>query len=263
MVERRRSRSRRRLRVLRNAALLFALVTAGTTQAEEAAVRAREILDRVDDLFRGSSSTGRATMRVTTEHWTRSLTLEFTTEGKEKSLIRVLAPKKERGTATLKVGNDLWNYLPKVKRVVKLPSSMMSASWMGSHLTNDDLVKESRMAEDYDFTITFEGERDGREVIEITCIPKEDAVVEWGKVVVVVEASSRLPLRLDYHDEDLALVRTMTYEDVRELGGRRLPARFTVVPSEEPEESTVVGWETMEFDAHLGSDVFTLRSLQK
>ena len=118
---------------------------------------AKEILDKVDDLYRGTSSHGKMTMEVVTSHWNRTLSLEFWSKGKDKSLVRILAPLKEKGTATLRSGNEIWNYLPKVNRVVKLPSSMMSASWMGSHFTNDDLVKQSRFADDYTFEVTRQG----------------------------------------------------------------------------------------------------------
>jgi hypothetical protein len=248
---------RRRIEFL--ACLLLVFVWRPAT----AAVDARQILDRVDDLFRGRSAQGRASMTVTTAHWTRTLDLEFWSEGKERSLIRILAPQKEKDTATLKVGNDMWNYLPKVKRVIKLPSTAMSASWMGSHLTNDDLVKESRMADDYTTTVTFEGERDGRRVIELTCLPKAEAAVVWGKVVVLVRAEDLLPLEVPFFDEDLRLARTIRYSEVRTLGGRELPTMLTVVPADKPAESTVIRYDAIEFDVPLASDTFSLRTLQR
>ncbi len=223
----------------------------------------KEILDRVDDLFRGISSHGRMTMKITTAHWKRSLTLEFWSEGKEKSLIRILAPKKEKGTATLRVGNDMWNYLPKVKRIIKLPSSMMSASWMGSHFTNDDLVKESRMAEDYTFEVTFEGEREGHKIVEVTCHPKPDAAVVWGKVVVTVRRVDYLPLNCIYYDEDLYRARTMIFSKIGRFGERRLPTVMTVVPEDKPNEKTEVVYEEMTFDLDLPPQTFSLRSLQR
>jgi hypothetical protein len=227
------------------------------------AATAREILDRVDDLFRGRAANGRASMTVTTEHWSRTLALEFWSEGKEKSLIRILAPQKEKDTATLKVGNDIWNYLPKVKRVIKLPSTAMAASWMGSHFTNDDLVKESRMADDYTYATTFEGERDGRRIVEITCLPRPEAAVVWGKVVVVVRADDLLPLEVHFFDEDLHPARTITYGEIRSLGGRTLPATLTVVPTDKPAESTVVRYEEIAYDVPLDPDTFSLRTLQR
>ena len=249
-------------------AIVLTLVLAGLGPASggvtpPTAPSAREILDHVDDLFRSASSHGRATMTVATEHWTRSLALEFWSKGKEQTLVRILAPQKEKGTATLRSGNDLWNYLPKVKRVIKLPSSMMSASWMGSHFTNDDLVKESRMTEDYTFEVAFEGERDGKPVAEIACLPRPEAAVVWGKVVVRVRKPDHLPLEVAYYDEDLRLARTLTYTDVRRLGGRELPATLRVVPADKPAESTVVTYEDIAFDLPLDDEAFSLRRLQE
>jgi len=224
---------------------------------------ARAILDKVDDLYRSRSSHARMVMRVVTEHWSRELTMEAWTKGKEKSLVRILAPKKEKGMATLKVGNDIWNWLPKVKRVMKVPSSMMSDSWMGSHFTNDDMVKESRMADDYDFQVTFSGERRGKQVVEITCIPKPQAPVEWGQVVVLVEDGSWLPLLMTYYDEDGELARTFTFSAVKKMGGRTIPTEMRIVPANKPGEYTLVRYQDIEFDVELPDDMFSLRRLRR
>ena len=248
------------------AVLLACTVASGLTAAaaaEEPPRNARAILDRVDDLFRGNSAHGTMTMTITTAHWTRTLSLEFWSRGTDKTLVRILAPTKEKDTATLRVGNELWNYLPKVKRVIKLPWSMMSASWMGSHFTNNDLVKESRMAEDYTFEQSFAGPRDGEEVIEIACLPKPDAAVVWGKVIVRVRRSDDLPLAIPYYDEKMQLARTMTFSDFKTLGGRLLPSKMTVVPADAPSESTLVSYDSIEFDPPLDDEVFSLRNLQR
>jgi len=223
----------------------------------------RQILDRVDDLFRGDSSHGRMTMRVKTAHWSRELTLEEWSKGKEKSLVRIRAPKKEKGTSTLKSGNDIWNYLPKVKRVIKLPSSMMGDSWMGSHFTNDDLVKESRMADDYDYSITFRGEDGGEKVTEVTCVPKAGAAVVWGKLVARVRDRDIMPLAVRYYNEDLKLARTMTFGDFRNFGNRSIPARTVIQPADKPKESTEVIQEELEFDVALDDSLFSLRNLSR
>jgi len=237
--------------------------TAVATATASTATDARAILDHVDDLFRGDSSHGRARMSVTTEHWKRALEMEFWSKGKDHSLIRITAPKKEEGTATLRSGNDLWNYLPKVKRVVKLPSSMLGASWMGSHFSNDDLVKESRMADDYDLSVTLRGVRDGVEVVEVTCIPRPDAAVVWGKIVVEVLAADTMPRRILYYDEDMKLARTLTYHDVATLGGRKVPARMLMQPADKPGESTEVLYLDIDFNVALPPDLFSLRTLQQ
>jgi len=232
------------------------------SQAETSA-RAKDLLDKVDDLYRGKSAHGRMTMKVTTTHWTREMSLEFWDQGKDRSLLRILAPLKEKGTATLKAGKEMWNYLPKVKRVIKVPSSMMGGSWMGSHFTNDDLVKESRMADDYDTEISFEGMRDGLEVIELSSIAKKNAAVVWGKLVTLIRKADNLPLRLDYYDEDLRLARRMTFSAIKKMGGRLVPTVSRMVPTDKPNESTEITYQEVEFDVDLPDDLFTLRSLER
>jgi len=222
-----------------------------------------KILDGVDDLYRSNASHGIITLSVITVNWQRTLSLEQWSKGEDKSLIKVLKPKKEKGLATLRVDKNVWNYMPKVKRVVKIPSSMMSSSWMGSHFTNDDLVKQSRMAEDYTFFITFEGMQDGEEVVEITCLPNKEAAVVWGKVEVVVYAKDYIPLRMIYYDEDLLLSRTLEFTNIQKMDGKMIPTLMSIIPADEPGESTTVKWEEIQFDVAIDDEFFSLRKLQQ
>jgi len=221
------------------------------------------ILNNVDDIYRSNASHGILTLAVTTSNWQRSLTLEQWSKGNNMHLIKVLKPKKEKDLATLRVDNNVWNYMPKVKRVVKIPSSMMSSSWMGSHFTNDDLVKQSRMVIDYDFSITYEGLRDGVDIVEISCIPKKNAAVVWGKVEVIVYRNDFIPLSIVYYDEDLKLSRTLKFSNIQVLGGKKIPLQMKMVPTDEPEESTAILWEKIEFDIVIKDDFFSLRKLQE
>ena len=220
-------------------------------------------LNNVDDLYRSNASHGILTLSVTTVNWQRTLTLEQWSKGEDKSLIKILKPKKEKGLATLRVDKNVWNYMPKVKRVVKIPSSMMSSSWMGSHFTNDDLVKQSRMTENYTFSITFEGTREGKDVIEITCIPNKDAAVVWGKVEVIVFRDDYIPIRMIYYDEDLLLSRTLEFTDIRTMNGKIIPTLMSMIPTDEPDESTIVRWEEIQFDVSIDDEFFSLRKLQQ
>ena len=221
------------------------------------------ILDNVDDLYRSNASHGILTLSVTTVNWQRTLTLEQWSKDEDKSLFKILKPKKEKGLATLRVDKNMWNYMPKVKRVVKIPSSMMSSSWMGSHFTNDDLVKQSRMAENYTFSITFEGMKDGKEIIEVTCLPNKEAAVVWGKVEVVVYADDYLPLQMIYYDEDLLLSRTLEFTNIELMDGKMIPTMMNMIPIDEPGESTTVKWEEIQFDVAIDDDFFSLRKLQQ
>jgi hypothetical protein len=221
------------------------------------------ILNNVDDIYRSNASHGILTLSVKTSNWQRSLTLEQWSKGNDMHLLKVLKPKKEKDLATLRVDNNVWNYMPKVKRVVKIPSSMMSSSWMGSHFTNDDLVKQSRMVIDYDFSITYEGLRDGVDIVEISCIPKKNAPVVWGKVEVIVYRNDFIPLNIVYYDEDLKLSRTLKFSNIQVLGGKKIPLQMKMTPIDEPEESTAILWEKIEFDLAIKDDFFSLRKLQE
>ncbi|NIN71691.1 MAG: outer membrane lipoprotein-sorting protein [Gemmatimonadetes bacterium] len=223
---------------------------------------ARDIIDRVDRIMRGESSYGVATMDVVTENWERSMTMEVWSLGTEYSLIRITAPNKEAGTATLKAGDDIWNYLPRVDRSIKIPASLMMGAWMGSHFTNDDLVKESRLVEDYDIEIQFEGARDGAEVWEFVLTPKPEAAVVWGRITYEVRKDDLMPVWARYYDEDGTLVRTMTFGDYRMMGGRLVPAAMDMIPEDKPGERTSVRYSEIEFDIDIDESFFSLRALR-
>ena len=223
----------------------------------------KKILDNVDDIYRSNASHGIITLAVTTVNWHRTLTLEQWSKGQDQTLIKVLKPKKEKGLATLRVDKNVWNYMPKVKRVIKIPSSMMSSSWMGSHFTNDDLVKQSRMAEDYTFSITFEGMQEEKNIVEITCIPRKNAAVVWGKVEVVVYRDNYIPIRMIYYDEDLLLSRTLEFADIQMMDGKMISKRMSMITVDEPRESTIVTWEEIQFGVSINDEFFSLRKLQQ
>ena len=238
--------------------VLTVLISSGALARDTETPRA--ILDRIDDLYRGQSSHAIMDMRVATEHWTRALKLETWSKGRDRSLFRILSPQKEKGTATLKSGKQMWNYLPKVDRTIKIPSSMMGSSWMGSHFTNDDLVKESRMAEDYDFEY---GETATTDEVVIVCIPKPEAPVVWGKVVVRVRAKDWMPLTVGYFDEDMEPARTMEFGEYEMINDRVLPLFLRITPADEPGEYTEIHYDKIEFDLTLPDHFFSLRNLRK
>jgi len=223
---------------------------------------AAEIVDFVDRLLRGESSRGEMTMEVRTENWSRTMSMRVLSLGTEYALVRVLEPKKDAGTATLKSGDEIWNYLPKVDRTIKIPPSLMSASWMGSHFTNDDLVKESRLVEDYEISIAFEGERDGAEVWEFDLVPKPEAPVVWGRIHYQVRKQDLMPTWARYYDEDDALQRTLAFDDYRAFDGRLVPARMRMEPEDEPGEYTEVRYDELAFGVRLTPDDFSLRRLR-
>jgi len=222
-----------------------------------------QLLDAVDDQSRGSSSAGRMTMSVKTSRWERSITMDLWSRGEDHSLMRIIAPAKEAGMATLRAGDNIWNYLPKVDRTMKVPAAMMSGNWMGSHFTNNDLVHSSRFADDFDSTITQRPAADGSGSWVIESIPKEDAPVVWGKIVITVDAKLRIGESITYWDEDGVLVRSMTFSDVQKIDGRPVPMKMRMVPADAPAEYTEFLYDRLAFDVNLPDSLFTLQSIRR
>ena len=231
--------------------------------AQPSTLQATEIIDRVDQLLRGESSYGVAEMSIVTRRWQRTKTLEIWSEGTERALIRILNPRKEEGVATLRSGSDMWNYLPKIDRTIRVPTSMMMASWMGSHFTNDDLVKESSLIRDYDVAIIYEGEREGVAVYEFTLTPFPNAPVVWGRLEYQVRKNDLMPVWARYYDEDGELKRTLVFSNFRILGGRLVPTELRFIPENKPEEHTQITYRELKFDIPLSKDLFSLASLRK
>ncbi len=234
----------------------------GLSPAVIAAQTPLEIIDRVDQLLRGESSRGTIEMQIRTEHWDRTLRMNVWSLGTDYSLIQVESPPREAGTATLKADTEIWNYLPRVDKTIKLPPSMMMGSLMGSHFTNDDLVHESRLIEDYDITIAFEGRVDDAEVWDLRLIPKPEAPVVWGRIDYRVRKADLMPVWAKYFNEDGDLERTLSFEGYVDMGGRLVPARLIVRPEDKPDESTVIIYHNLEFDIGLTKDFFSLRNLR-
>jgi len=241
------------------AVLLLLSVAASPVQGMEV----QELIRHIDRLWRGETSHASMTMTVKTRRYQRSMTMEAWSRGKDYSLVMIREPVKDRGIATLKVKENIWNYLPKINRVTKVPSSMMSGSWMGSHFTNDDLVKESTYEDDYDSSISFEGARDGRSIYELTSLPKPDAPVVWGKVVMEIDQRTRAPYRSVYYDEEGTLIRTLSFDEIETIDGRSVPMRLSLQPEDKPDESTVIRYNAIEFGVPLEASFFSLQNLQQ
>jgi len=239
------------------------LTLPGSLPGQAPDIDAKAIMDRVDRLLRGDSSHGTVEMRVTTRRWKRTLVLDIWSEGLDKVLIRILEPRKEEGTTTLKVGSQIWNYLPKIDRTIRIPTSMMMGSWLGSHFTNDDLVKDSRLIRDYEIQMEFEGDREGVQVYEIDLRPHEDAAVVWGRILYQIRQDDLMPVWARFYDEHGELKRTMRFSDYQIMGNRKVPARMTLVPADHPEELTELVYRELLFDIPIPRRTFSLGALRE
>lgn len=244
------------VRNLFTAALLLPLLAVPPARAE--AVDLRRLVRQVEEQYNGNASHLVASMHIVTAQWERSLRLEAWSLGRGLCLTRILAPAKERGVGTLKEERQVWNYLPRIDRVIKIPSSMMGAAWMGSHITNDDLVKANHVDLDYNLALDGETDDDWR----IACTPRPGVPVVWGRIVYTIRRADSIPLEVDYFDDAGQKVRTVRFEDVQHVGTHVLPLRMIVQPEDTPDERTVLQYEQITFDPPLTAAFFSLQRLK-
>ncbi len=226
--------------------------------ADDTSQRAADIIKEMEDLYRGESSKGSLTMRIETPQYERTLELTTRNMGEDAAFIRILAPRKDRGIATLRLEKEMWNFFPKINKVIKVPPSMMMGSWMGSDFTNDDLVQQTELTEEYELSL-IETEAH----YEITLTPREDTVTVWGKIEYVIDRKRMIPVREVFYDEDGTMVRRLEFKDIREFDGRLLPSTLEMIPLNKENHRTVVTYESLQFDPDDVSDEdFTLRALK-
>ena len=224
---------------------------------------AKEIVKKADDRMQGLSNKSVMKMTIVRPDWKREITMKGWALGREYSLILITAPARDKGQAFLKRENEMWNWQPSIDRVVKLPPSMMLQSWMGSDFTNDDLVKESSIVNDYDQTMEGDTTINGMNTYKISMIPKPEAAVVWGKVVVYIEKVNYNQLLVKYYDEDDFLVNTMVLSKIKELGGRIIPTHLEMTPADEPENKTVIDYLDIEFDLNISETFFSLQNMKR
>jgi outer membrane lipoprotein-sorting protein len=229
--------------------------------------RAREVVDGVARLFISQSSIATMEMQITNQDWQRKISMQFWSLGESNILIRIRRPQEDAGTAILKVGSKIWYYLPKANRTVEIRASMMMTSWMGSNFTLDDLVKQSRLTNDYVIATSFEGQRNGVEVSEYTLTPKPAAVVVWGKITLEVRQADRMPVWQAYYDEDGKLVRELTFSEYKTVSGRHIPTRLVMYSMDKAGkkavEQTTITYEKIIFDEPISEEMFSLKNLKQ
>lgn len=218
------------------------------------------VLARLDDLYRSTSSIARMEVLVTSPRSIRSMRLKAWTRGEDEALIVIESPPREEGTATLRVGPNLWNYLPRIARTIRVPPSMMLGSWMGTDFTNDDLVKESSLRKDFASRIDRRSESPAGWWLRLDVKP--GVVGRWARIEMLV-SDDDLPVEERFFDRKGRLARTMTFDEIKTLGGRRLPVHMMLTPTDVERQWTEMRYLEIQFDVPLGDETFSLSTLER
>jgi outer membrane lipoprotein-sorting protein len=237
------------------------LLSASSSFCQE--LTGRDYVKRSDDLMRGDTQKGIYFMTVVTPQWERRLELSVRAKDRDKMLLKILNPAKEKGITTLRVKNEMWNYLPSVERTIKIPPSMMLQPWMGSDFANDDLVRESSVVDDYDHKITNELIFNGEPVVRIELTPKPTAGVVWSKRVMLIHKTTFVPVRDKFYGKNNTLIKILIYSKVRQVGDRAIPTHWEMVSEiKKGNRTTIEVDENLVYNESLDDSVFSLQSLK-
>jgi outer membrane lipoprotein-sorting protein len=225
---------------------------------------ATEIVRKADEKFNGEkSSYSVMSMTIIRPEWQRSIEFKSWSLGRNYALALITAPAKEAGQSFLKRSSEMWSWNPTINRLIKLPPSMMSQGWMGSDYTNDDILRESSMVNDYEHEITGEEDIEGRLCYKIKMTAKEDASIVWGKQVRWIDKKDFLFLKAELYDEDGYLVRTETGSEIRNMDGRTITTKIELIPEEEPENKTLVEIKEIKFNIPLDESFFSQQNMKR
>lgn len=222
---------------------------------------ARALVEESINYMRGTTSESTVTMTIHRPDWERTMKIKAWTKGRDESIFFILDPPKDKGNGTLKKKRDMWTYNPKVNRVIKLPPSMMSQSWMGSDFSNDDLSKTDSVIDDYTHTIIGTETHEGKTVYVIKSMPKPDAPVVWGMQKLKIR-DDHIFLVQEFYDEDLQPVKVMTTLRIEMLGGKLFPKMWKMQKSGIENEYTIIEYDELAFDEPLPDRLFTQSALR-
>ena len=239
--------------------LVFAVLSALVSNSQSA----KEIIDKANERMQGESNAAEMQMQIVRPSWTREISMKSWARGNDYSLVLITAPARDQGAAFLKREKELWNWQPTIDRVIKMPPSMMMQSWMGSDFTNDDLVKESSIVEDYEHEILKDTVIGEYKAWKILMTPKEDAPVVWGKIEAYIDQGDYLQLLFKYYDEDEYLINTMVLSDMKEMDGRIVPTRMEMIPAENPDQKTVIIYKSLDFNTDIKTDFFSIQNMKR
>lgn len=237
--------------------LSFFIIILLPLQANEA----QAIIKKVEKNLRGDYMYATMKMIVTSKRGQRSVKIESWSKGNDKSFVKILYPKKDKGITFLKIDNQMWQYIPKIERTLKIPPSMMLQSWMGSDFTNDDMVKESSLEEDYHAKLL--SKKGNLATLEL--IPKASAAVVWGKIIIDIDIKNAVPTKEVFYDDRMQKVRILTFSNVQRHGSHIVPMVMELKPldANKKKNKTKVIYEKVDFDARIDDSYFTKQALKR
>jgi outer membrane lipoprotein-sorting protein len=244
--------------------VFIVLIFVSLTSIAQNKMSAKEIIKKADEVMKGVKTT-RTSMTIKTirPKWSREMKMKTWSKGTKLTMILLTSPAKDKGTVFLMKDKEIWNWIPAIERNIKLPPSMMMQSWMGTDFTNDDLVKQSSIVEDYSHKIIGTEIIDNQECYKIEMIPNDDAVVVWGKIITWVSKKNFFQMKIEFYDEDEDLVNVMTSSNIKTMGGKLIPTTMEIIPVNKKGQKTIMTYNSIVFDDPINDNFFSIQNMKR
>lgn len=241
---------------------ILILALAFSPQAFSQQPSAKEIIKKANDLMQGQTNESYMQMSIVRPTWQRTIAFHTWAKGNEFSLAIITDPAKEKGQTFLKRKNEIWNWVPNIQRMIKLPPSMMSQGWMGSDFTNDDLLKAASIVEDYDHTLLGSEACNGEDCYKIKLVPKANAAIVWGSLIKWVSKKGFFQMKTEFYDEDNQLVKTESASAIKNMGDRDIPTHYEIIPADKPGNKTIVDMQKVIFNKPMDDSFFSQQNMK-
>ncbi len=223
---------------------------------------ALEIVQKSESIHEIGDVIAELSVDIIRPSWNKKIELKTWAKGTDYAMAYIIAPERDKGTVFLKTKDDVYNYLPKVKKVIKMPMNLLSQNWMGTDMTTDDLIKGSQFSADYIPKLVSEESISGRSSYKIELLPKPDADVLWGKVLLWVDKTSYNQMQMKFYDEDLDLVHTIVGSNLKVLGGKLVVSKYVMTPADKKGYKTTLTYESLDFKQKLSVNFFTKENMK-
>ncbi len=244
--------------------LACALFASGAAFSADKNPDAKEIITRSENATRGDTMVSYVSITIKTKKWTRNMKMRNWDDRKRKrSFGEIVEPQKDAGNRFLLLDKTMFHYIPKLQKEVKISPSMMLQSWMGSDFTNDDIVKESSIIEDYTHSLTGKKNVNGHECYQVTLTPKPQAAVVWGKIVYYARIADCLPVRQEFYNEHGVIKKVMNCDGFAVMDGRTIPTRMKMETTGKPDRYTLMEIRKVKFNSAINPNIFTMQHLKR
>lgn len=242
-------------------ALGSSILLSGEAEGKKAPT-AVELMRAMDQNLTFETRTSKLKMVVEDGRRTRTYEMMTYSRGEEDTAIEYQKPRREKGTRMLKLGNELWLYMPSIDRVQKISGHMLRQGMMGSDVSYEDMMASRELEKLYDAKVSGEDTLDGRACWKLEMVGKDDTVA-YPRRVTWIDQETLIPIKQELYALSGMLLKTWTMSDIKPFGKRLFPMRMTIRDHIKKSSKTVIEFSDLEFGVKLEQEVFSMRWLER